>query len=124
MHLLVEGEMERGISPAIMQKRRATIRVGVRQPSAGGKSKGIGKLACNLEAMPDDIEDNANTDDCIAVQHDTDKHTRTDRQRYRRIADVCRERDILLLIADDAIEAWLLAAAGLCAWLGQKPKKL
>jgi len=122
IHLICEDDTDAEIVRAIFRAKTLDIRVN-RVPLAG-TSGGISRLAYKLEDLIKLARDERKRGDCIAVLHDADEHTETDRREYEKIRQICEKykEDVYLAIANDAIEAWLLADEGLCKWLGIKAK--
>lgn len=104
----------------MLRARGHSIRVEPRLASIGG----IFPLANQLDQMIRNAMRDKDEKDCIAVLHDADEHRQPRREPYDNIREICqRYRDqVVLVIARDEIEAWLLADSGLCGWLGIKPQ--
>lgn len=81
-------------------------------------TSGITQLANNLEKWIDDLRNlKLRSNDCIAVLHDQDDHVPDHKTVIQRIAQICRQKDVIHLVADNTIEAWLLADEALCHFL-------
>jgi hypothetical protein len=109
---------------AILKRRYPRVRVQSLRPT--GKKPNLSRLAQQIERLIQQALVNREASDCIAVLHDLDQFTRPnlkDRADYDHIKAVCSRyrKDVVLVVAWDEIEAWLLADPGLCAWLGIKP---
>jgi hypothetical protein len=118
--LIAEDESDGQIVQALLDARQVKVRVRVLVPTGG--SGGISRLARQLPRLIEQAKANKQRNDCIAVLHDADEHTQQARQPYNRVKEICEQhsRDVILVIARDEIEAWLLADPGLCGWLGVK----
>jgi hypothetical protein len=88
------------------------------------KPGGISRLHEQLEELIQAAKGRKSARDCIAVLHDFDQFSQPNRETYTRIKQVCErhEKEVVLVIARDEIEAWLLADSGLCKWLEIKPR--
>ncbi len=120
--LIVEGQYDGDVVREILSRQPAYAdlakRVEVIKPTGG--SPNLARLAAQLERLIKSISKGKN--DCIAVLHDQDANAEPHRrQHYDKIRQVCgRYKQVVHVIAKDELESWLLADAGLCAWLGIK----
>jgi hypothetical protein len=120
--LIVEDKNDALVVKEILRKRGLFHKVEPILPSGGGK--GISRLAKQLDKLITDTKRKKKAQDCIAVLHDADEQTQTDRTLYNQIKTICHNhrQDVALIIAFDEIESWLLADSGLCRWLDISPK--
>jgi hypothetical protein len=91
-----------------------------------GQAVGISMLAQEISNLIAEARRQRNPGDCIVVIHDADELKEPDRRHYNTVKAVCERQenrdDVLLIIAHDEIESWLLADEGLCRWLSKKPR--
>lgn len=121
IHLIVEDETDIDVVRAICNARNLNVRVRKYVPTGG--SKGISRLAKQLDRLIISAQANREEPDCIAVLHDADTMVQQDRILYDQINNICKKyNDVVEIIAKDEIESWLLADGGLCAWLGERPR--
>jgi hypothetical protein len=118
IHLICEDATDTEVVQAILEKKSLGIQV--RHVPMTGRKGGIARLAEELEDLIEKVREIRRRGDCIAVLHDADEHTQPDRREYDKVREICQRNkdDVFLVIARDAIEAWLLADEGLCRWLG------
>ncbi len=76
-----------------------------------GVAAGISPLAAELEDVIKATLEEKLPRDCIIVLHDLDDAVQTYREAYKRIGVICQKYadDVTLLVANQEIEAWLLA---------------
>ena len=123
IYLIVEDRSDIQIVKAILQARNISVQIVPLAPS-GGRG-GVSRLAAQIEDLIQSAIKSKKPNDCIAVLHDADNLTRPhDRADYDKIRQICEKykRDVVLVIAHDTIESWLLADSGLCKWLSEKPR--
>lgn len=121
IHLIVEDETDVDVVRAICNARNLNVRIRMYVPTGG--SKGISRLAKQLDPLIISARANRKETDCIAVLHDADTLVQQNRRLYDQIKDICQKHDdVAEIIAKDEIESWLLADGGLCAWLGERPR--
>jgi hypothetical protein len=125
--LIAESRNDGEIARTIIRRKYPHVRVAVTM--APGKNPNISRLAQHIEGLIKQAMKRRKRGDCIAVLHDADLQTRSneeDRKDYDRIREVCESeeyrRHVVLVIAHDEIEAWLLADFGLCQWLNTRPR--
>jgi hypothetical protein len=90
-----------------------------------GSARDLSTLAKEIRALLKEAKRLKHRNDCIVAIHDADLLVRLDRKSYDDIKRVCEleeNQDVLYVLAHDEIESWLLADAGLCKWLGEKPR--
>lgn len=121
IHLIVENKTDADVVRAILKAKQIDVRVRYLEPPNAG---GISRLAKELEALIKTAKAKRKSNDCIAVLHDADSLSETNRQNHDKIAAIYEKykSDVVLIIARDELEAWLLADEGLCQWLGEKAK--
>ena len=121
IYLIVEDETDVDVVRAILKAKQIDIYVSKLIPT--GKTGGVSRLASQLERLIKTALEKRKSNDCIAVLHDADENVQTDRKSYEEIKEICKRYsvDVVLIVAHDEIEAWLLADEGLCKWLGEKP---
>lgn len=120
--LIVEDESDAKIVQKILSKKGLQVQVKPKPPVGG--VGGISRLASQLEELIKTTRSDKEKRDCIAVLHDEDTYKQSDRTAYQQIAEICKRyaQDVKLVLAQDVLEAWLLADAGLCKWLDNKMK--
>lgn len=120
--LIAEDETDRQVFQRIFDAKGLTVRVEFLEPA--GNSGGISRLAHQLENLIRTANARRGKNDCIVVFHDADECVQPDRASYEKIKNICEKyRDIVvLIIACDEIESWLLADEGLCKWIGIRPR--
>jgi hypothetical protein len=80
--------------------------------------EGISELVKELEKFILSVKPLCTKKDCIAVLHDADELVGgRDENIYKQITNICKKHKIAEIIAQDEIEAWLLADEGVRAWL-------
>lgn len=121
LYLITEDENDYRIVEAGLKALGISKRV---KWSKSSKPKGVSRLADELKLLIRTALAEKSAGDCIVVLHDADTHVQPDRTIYNRIRQICEqyEKDVLLVIAHDEIEAWLLADGGVCAWLDVPPR--
>lgn len=121
IHLIVEDKTDAEVIRAILKAKSISVRINPLIPTGG--TGGISRLAAQLEALIRTALEKRQADDCIAVLHDADEQSQSDRTLYDRIRTVCSSyrQEVALIVAKDEIEAWLLADESLCRWLGERP---
>jgi hypothetical protein len=89
-----------------------------------GQAVGISMLAQEINNLIAEAKKLRRPGDCIVVIHDADEMVQPDRRHFNTVKAACEKNrdDVLLIVAHDEIESWLLADAGLCRWLGKKPR--
>lgn len=119
--LIVEAERDGRYARAIIQRHYPKVEVRYITP---GRKQGIGELAKNIERLLIGALEAKGKRDCVAVLHDADETTTPNRNLHQAIAQACRKHKgaVVLVLAKDEIEAWLMADSGVCAWLDRKPK--
>jgi len=120
--LIAEDSTDVAIFKQILKSRGITTVV--REVAPSGGSGGISRLAQQLLKLIRTIrvEKHYYRSDCIVVLHDKDADTPgRNTAEYDTIDAICRNEDILHLVADDKIEAWLLADKGICDFFGIHP---
>jgi len=123
IHLIVEGESDPEVVRALLKAKKINVRVQPLFPTGGGI--GISRLAGQLDRLIRTAIQKRESGDCIAVLHDADEQVpQSHRDDYDQIKNICQQyrQDLVLVIAKDEIESWLLADEGLCKWLDVKPK--
>jgi len=121
IYLIVEDQNDAKIVQTLINARGLSVRVRSLTPT--GNMGGITRLVKDLDKLIQQAKSQKAANDCIAVLHDWDIHKQPDRTHYDRITETCsRYDDVVQVIARDEIEAWLLADAGVCNWLGLKPQ--
>ncbi len=122
IHLIVEDQTDAEVVRAMLKARK--IRVQVHPLIPTGASGGVSRLARQLEQLIQTALRKRQTGDCIAVLNDADEMSETNRSSHNQIKATCRKypRDVVLIVASDEIEAWLLADEGLCRWLSENPR--
>lgn len=118
--LIVEDKNDADVVKAILKARGVSVRIEPLPPSV--QTGGIDRLLVELEELIQTAQKRRKKSDCIAVLHDADKHSQPNRTTYDQIEAICEKYLIKHVVAEDEIEAWLLADAGLSAWLGIKPE--
>lgn len=121
--LIVEGQNDADIVRAILKKRYPKTRVESLKPPE--KNPNLAKLAKHIEDLIKRAKVRRKKGDCIAVLHDADLLSNPDnRADYERIRQMCEKykRNVRLVVANDEIEAWLLADVGFCEWLKTPPR--
>jgi thymidylate synthase len=123
IHLIGEHENDADVVNAILKAMNIDMRAKALKPPGG--SGGISRIADNIEALIKTAIQKRQKGDCIAVLHDADVMSERRRANHDRIKTVCEKyrEDVKLVIAEDEIEAWLLADEGLCRWLNENPEK-
>lgn len=80
---------------------------------------GIGNIRRNAERLIGLARDRVdNGTGCVAVLVDRDSKDPSRDEPHRTISRACRRAKVEFIAAREAIEAWFLADAGICAWLG------
>jgi hypothetical protein len=120
IHLILEDQTDADVVRAIL-KANGYSTVKVKPHLTTGGRGGISRLALQLPRLIATARAERGDRDCIAVLHDKDELTETRREHHTRIEDICRNHDdVKHIVAEDEIEAWLLADEGVCRWLGVK----
>jgi hypothetical protein len=116
-YLIAEDEKDYEIIRALLQSKRLKVKVKWSKPDR--KPSGISRLPNQLEDLINDALDRKAIRDCIAVLHDFDR-SNPDRRTYDAIREICTRRhdEVMLVIARDTIESWLLSDGGIYRWLG------
>lgn len=119
IYLTTEDRMDANVIRAFIRAKQLLFEI----KESELQVRGINQLAAQLGNIIKSFLKERRAGDCIAVLHDADALTQTDRTRYDQIRQVCDRyrEDVFLVIARDELEAWLLADEGLCDWLGEKP---
>lgn len=117
--LIAEDDYDAAIFKRILAAKE--ILVIVQHVRLEGSTGGISRLQSQLVRLVSAIrvDKRWRKEDCIVVLHDVDIEQQ-DRSIYDRIAEICDQQSLVLLKADDKIEAWLLADTGLCKFLDTK----
>lgn len=80
---------------------------------------GIGNIKRNAERLiglaKDRVDDGTG---CVAVLVDRDSKDPSREEPHRTISRACRRAKVEFIAAREALEAWFLTDAGICAWLG------
>lgn len=123
LYLLPESKKDAIIVQTILTKKGYSVQIKHRGDERGS----ISTLARDIERLVKSVLlERAKSDQknaCIVVLHDADFLTRpTGRVDYDKIQAICHQYNVVHLIAHDEIESWLLADAGLCAWLNTRPQ--
>jgi hypothetical protein len=121
LHLIVEDENDAAIIRAILLKRQLDIRVIDYPPtkSGGGISRLAKEITRHIATAKRKLLENPKG--CIAVLHDLDQtRQQENRKLYDDIEQICKRENIVLVIARDELESWLLADAGVCRWLSDE----
>jgi hypothetical protein len=116
--LIVEDETDGEVVQALLKGRDVTVK-----PLAPtGGTGGLSRLRIQLRRLIQTAKQRRGSQDgCIAVLHDQDITDPRKQAEHKAINDICDAEQVVLVIACDEIEAWLLADNGLCEWLGMKP---
>jgi hypothetical protein len=120
--LIAEAYSDAEIVKAILKRRYPQVRVKATWPT--GSKPNVSRLASQIEELISQAIKDKKSGDCIAVLHDADLQTRPDgRQDYDKIKQICKKykNEVMLVIAHDEIESWLLADEGFCSWLETAP---
>ncbi len=121
--LITEDQSDFEIVKQIFMKRN--IDVTLRFFGLESGSGGISQLAEQLPKLIKGVRANKKMKrgDCIVVLHDLDAESQQlHNKAYKDIGKICSKEGVMRIIADDEIEAWLLADKGLCSWLNIKAK--
>jgi hypothetical protein len=119
--LIAEDESDVQVVRYILRKKGYDVNV--RHVPLQSGSGGVSQLARQLPKLIKGVKAKRKAGDCIVVLHDLDAESQHRHNAdYAAIARICREEDVILIIADDKIEAWLLADKGLCEWLKSQPR--
>jgi hypothetical protein len=120
IHLIVEDRRDAEVIRSILRAKKLNIQIRPMPPKSGG----IFRLAKELDNLIQVALHNRESGDCIAVLHDADEQTQVNREVYEHIKRICTsyKKDVVLVVARDELEAWLLADNGVCQWLGIAPK--
>jgi hypothetical protein len=120
--LITEDSTDQQVVEALLGARGIEVRVRILTPT-GGRG-GISRLAIQIENLIATAVAEKGPRDCIAVLIDADEQVQPNRTSYEQIRQTCRtnSHNVVLVIAHDEIEAWLLADTGLCEWLGVPPR--
>lgn len=113
IYLIVEDLRDKEIVEAFLKARKLSFKIVTLQPISN--AKGISRLPEVLDRVIQSVQ---KPGDCIAVLHDADELTQSNRDLYNKIRDTCKRFGIAEVIARDEIEAWLLADEGIAKWLG------
>lgn len=118
IHLIVEGQNDADIVKAILRKKYPNVRVSPLYPPG---NPSLAQLAKHIEKLIRQAISNRKRGDCIAVLHDKDLLSDTERNHHSYIEKICQQysKDVKHIQAADEIESWLLADSGLCLWLSQ-----
>lgn len=85
-------------------------------------ANGIGNIQRNGRRLVALARDRAGRRGCVAVIIDGDRKTIATDEPHRSIARECRVGKVALVVARESLEAWMLADAGICAWLEVPPR--
>jgi Domain of unknown function (DUF4276) len=120
IYLIVEDRTDVDVVRALLQAKNIMVEI---KPLYSPKG-GLSRLAKALELLIRTALKQRKSGDCIAILHDADEQIQPNRQLYKQIQAICKKysQDVVLIIAQDEIEAWMLADEGLCHWLGEKPR--
>ncbi len=119
--LITEDRLDADVIRALLRARGMDAKVKPMQTNVG--VGGLSRLVANLEELIQFARERKSPNDCIAVLHDADEHSQSRRDDYAKIKRICDSyTDVVLVVARDEVESWLLADAGLCRWLNVKPK--
>lgn len=119
IHLIAEDRTGEIVFREIVRKKHIAVQV-----IPYGKAVGVSMLAKEIKGLIWAALQESTGRDCIIVLHDTDTSVESYREHYKTIERVCNlypER-VTRLEAVQEIEAWLLADAGFCKWLDEKPR--
>lgn len=116
--LITEDEGDFKAVREIFRAKNTSIRIKWLKVACG--SGGIFRLLDQLETLIAYAFSNKSDQDCIAVLHDADIHKQPHRETYDEIRRICKKHKVYHAIAEDELEAWILADAGICEWLGIK----
>lgn len=98
---------------------REFVRVfGVRASFDWLPANGIGNIKRNGERLIVLAKDRAGRNGCVAVLVDRDGNDPAKAEPHRSIGVQCRRQRVPFLVAREAMEAWFLTDAVVCAWLG------
>src|SRR5438477_7887366 len=113
--LIVEDETDGEVAQALLKDRDVIVK-----PLAPtGGTGGLSRLRIQLHRLIQTAKQRRSTqEDCIAVLHDQDMTDPRKEAEHKAINDICDAEQVVLAVARDEIEAWLLADHGLCEWLG------
>ena len=119
--VIAEDEHDVAILRQIFAKLKISVTV---RAYPRGQTPGIGGLSRNLAKWLADIRNGPHwkQGDCIAVLHDQDSTVPEHQPLKKQIEAICQRENLVRLVANDKIEAWLLADGGLCNFLGIKPQ--
>ncbi len=116
--LIAEDKTDFEVMRQIFKKKGFQGAFKLVKPSGG--SGGIGRLRQQLLTLITVTRNDKNwrNGDCIVVLHDLDAHVpNRNNVQFAAIAALCKAENVVHLIADDKIEAWMLADRGLCDFL-------
>jgi hypothetical protein len=116
--LITEDEADSKAVQEILYASGFVIKVIWLQTTGGGG--GIYRLVEQLETLIEYALKKKANNDCVAVLHDADEHKQPNRETYDEIRRICKKHNVYHVVAKDELEAWLLADAGICRWLGIK----
>ncbi len=111
--LIVEDDSDGHTLKALVERLGLAIRLDWLPANGIGNIKRRGGLLIALAR--DRIRDGRG---CVAVLLDRDGKDVTRSEPHRTIRRLCRQEKVPLLLAVEALEAWLLADAGCAGWLG------
>ncbi|GIK64939.1 MAG: hypothetical protein BroJett018_27330 [Chloroflexota bacterium] len=123
--LIVEADRDGRYAKTIVQRCYPSIEVHLLPPK--GHNRGIGALAEQIERLLKEAllkKQTAHEPACVAVLHDADESSTPNRNLHTIIRDACQKhkKQVILVLAKDEMESWLMADSGVCAWLDKKPK--
>jgi hypothetical protein len=80
---------------------------------------GIGNIKRNAERLVSLAKDRVdNGSGCVAIVVDRDSKDPARDELHRTISRACKRAKVEFIAAREAVEAWFLADAGICSWLG------
>lgn len=118
--LIAESDEDVDVFRQILNQKGIQVRV---EKVGVGAVRGISKLANQLPKLIGQARANKRyrTHHCIVVLYDRDVLL-TNRKDHDHIEQICGREGAIYLIADDKIEAWMLADKGLCKFLRRNIK--
>lgn len=124
IHLMAEHAKDIIVMQLLFKQKFPHVKIRPYPPPP--KKGGISWLAKNVtKLITTALEKRKSKHDCIVVLHDADLQTRPHgRNDYEKVKLICEKYsdDVILIIAYDELEAWLLADSGLAQALNRKPK--
>jgi hypothetical protein len=117
---MTEDPTDFQVVQALLKAKGLVLRV----KRIGDDQGGITRLADQLEGLIQETLKIKPSEDCIAVLYDADESTEVKQQAHQKIQQICERyrQQVVLIVAKDEIESWLLADTGLCTWLEVRAK--